>query len=197
MTVKRMDDTIQSYCEVVAELGDNTLCEHCRIKNYCDTVNGEFEAYPDILKQAYYRVGEVPDNGCCENCMFDECALDEYPCTKCKATTLHSDPNYDFTPYLWTPIRKEDKPVPVIETEMITGSTPTEHNPVTHPSHYTQGNIECIDAMVSAFGKEATAHFCHLNAFKYLWRTEHKNGLQDIDKAIWYLNKFKELKSCG
>jgi hypothetical protein len=70
-------------------------------------------------------------------------------------------------------------------------------NPVAHPSHYNQGNIECIDAMVAAFGKEAVATFCHINAFKYLWRTEHKNGLQDIDKAIWYLNKYKELKASG
>lgn len=70
-------------------------------------------------------------------------------------------------------------------------------NQVSHPSHYNQGNIECIDAMVAAFGKEAVATFCHINAFKYLWRTEHKNGLQDIDKAIWYLNKYKELKANG
>ena len=64
---------------------------------------------------------------------------------------------------------------------------------VTHPDHYNQGGIECIDAMVSAFGKEATAHFCIINAFKYCWRSEHKNGFEDIDKAIWYLNKYKEL----
>lgn len=66
-------------------------------------------------------------------------------------------------------------------------------NPVTHPSHYTQGNIQCIDAMESAFGKEAVATWCKLNAFKYIWREQHKNRLQDIDKAIWYLNKYKEL----
>lgn len=68
-------------------------------------------------------------------------------------------------------------------------------NPVSHPSHYTQGNIQCIEAMESAFGKEAVAIWCKLNAFKYIWREEHKNGIQDIDKAIWYLNKYKELKS--
>lgn len=65
---------------------------------------------------------------------------------------------------------------------------------VTHPSHYTQGGIECIDAMVAAFGKEAVAHFCQCNAFKYIWRSELKNGIQDIDKAMWYLNKYEELK---
>ena len=193
MTLKQMDDTIQSYCELIAE-GDAELCADCRIKHLCDKCNGEFDKYPDILTQAYAIVGVTPDNWCCDGCIHDSNELDEYPCTKCKANTVHSDPNYDVTPWLWTPANKQ---VPVIETEMVTGSTPNENNPVTHPSHYTQGNIECIDAMVSAFGKEATANFCHLNAFKYLWRTEHKNGLQDIDKAIWYLNKYKELKSCG
>lgn len=67
------------------------------------------------------------------------------------------------------------------------------HTPVNHPEHYNQGGIECIDAMLSAFGNEAVAHFCIVNAFKYVWRASDKNGIEDIDKAIWYLNKYKEL----
>lgn len=67
-------------------------------------------------------------------------------------------------------------------------------NPVSHPSHYTQGGIECIDAMEAAFGKEAVSHFCICNAFKYIFRHEHKNGKEDIEKAEWYLNKYKGLK---
>lgn len=66
-------------------------------------------------------------------------------------------------------------------------------NGVIHPSHYNQGNIECWDAMEAAYGKEAVSTFCLLNAFKYIWRSDHKNGEQDIDKAINYLNKYKEL----
>ena len=68
---------------------------------------------------------------------------------------------------------------------------------VDHPSHYNQGNIECIDAMVAAYGKDNVQIFCLLNAFKYLWRAEHKNGKEDLDKAIWYLKKHKELESNG
>ena len=66
---------------------------------------------------------------------------------------------------------------------------------VNHPSHYNQGGIECIDAMVSAFGKEAVGNFCICNAFKYVWRAKQKNGEEDLDKAIWYLNKVKELNA--
>ena len=64
---------------------------------------------------------------------------------------------------------------------------------VNHPSHYNNGSIECIDAMLSAFGKEETLYFCKLNAFKYIWRAENKNGMEDIKKAIWYLNKYIDI----
>lgn len=65
---------------------------------------------------------------------------------------------------------------------------------VDHPSHYNSGKIECIDAMESAFGIEWVQHFCVCNAFKYIWRFLHKNGAEDVDKACWYLNKYKELE---
>lgn len=66
---------------------------------------------------------------------------------------------------------------------------------VDHPAHYNQGGIECIDAMVSAYGKAAIKTFCITNAFKYIWRAEQKNSIpnEDINKAIWYLEKYKQL----
>lgn len=60
---------------------------------------------------------------------------------------------------------------------------------VNHPSHYTQGNIECIDAIAEATkflrGIEATDTG---NIIKYMWRWNNKNGLEDLRKARWYLN---------
>lgn len=64
---------------------------------------------------------------------------------------------------------------------------------VYHPSHYTSGSTECIEAMISAFGEEAVANFCLCNVFKYLWRHKKKNGLEDIQKASWYLSKYEKL----
>ena len=61
-------------------------------------------------------------------------------------------------------------------------------DPVYKPFHYTQGDIECIDAMIAAFGEYQTAVYCKLNAFKYLWRADLKSPDQDLEKAIWYLN---------
>lgn len=71
----------------------------------------------------------------------------------------------------------------------------TNYDPVNRPSHYAHGGIECIDAMESAFGIEWVQHFCACNAFKYIFRFLHKNGIEDIDKACWYLNKYKELEA--
>lgn len=68
---------------------------------------------------------------------------------------------------------------------------------VNHPSHYTKGNIECIDAIDSATtGKSGIEAVCVANVIKYLWRYEEKNGLEDVKKAKWYLNKLiSELES--
>lgn len=64
---------------------------------------------------------------------------------------------------------------------------------INHPDRYASGKFECIDVMLDVFGADAVKHFCILNAFKYLWRSEKKNGVEDIRKAVWYLNKYIEL----
>lgn len=64
---------------------------------------------------------------------------------------------------------------------------------VNHPEHYETNGIECIDAMVASQGKEAVSNYCVCNAFKYIWRHQHKGkSVEDIQKSIWYLNKYVE-----
>ncbi len=65
---------------------------------------------------------------------------------------------------------------------------------VNHPQHYEVGNYECIEVMAEVFGLEAVKHFCQCNAFKYVWRMDRKNGIEDAEKAVWYLNKFIQLE---
>lgn len=66
---------------------------------------------------------------------------------------------------------------------------------VEHTQHYNQGNIECIDAMIAAFGITEVIAFCKLNAFKYIWRAENKlNTLEDLKKARWYIDKIIEIQ---
>lgn len=68
---------------------------------------------------------------------------------------------------------------------------------VNHPSHYETGKFECIEVMEETQGVEAVKNFCICNAFKYLYRHANKNGLEDIKKARWYLDKYIELSERG
>lgn len=70
---------------------------------------------------------------------------------------------------------------------------------VNKPSHYTGGAIECIDAITEATkdlqGIEAV---CTASALKYLWRWKKKNGVEDLRKAAWYLERLiKKLEKHG
>ena len=67
---------------------------------------------------------------------------------------------------------------------------------VNHPQHYTQGGIECIDALKAAtVGKRGIEAVCVANVIKYLWRYEEKNGIEDVRKAKWYIERLlKELE---
>ena len=63
---------------------------------------------------------------------------------------------------------------------------------INHPPHYTQGNIECIDVIKYINKKlhtEGYEGYCLGNFIKYIWRCNFKNGWEDIDKAIFYLNE--------
>lgn len=62
---------------------------------------------------------------------------------------------------------------------------PIPHDPlVNHPSHYNThpSGVECADI--------AEHHNFNLgNVIKYVWRTDNKDGLRDLRKAQWYLNR--------
>ncbi len=55
---------------------------------------------------------------------------------------------------------------------------------VNHPPHYTShpSGVECI---------QITEHmgFCVGNAIKYLWRADLKGGVEDLQKARWYIDR--------
>lgn len=65
---------------------------------------------------------------------------------------------------------------------------------VTHPSHYTQGKVECIDAIEAAVtGLTGIDAVYTAQCTKYLWRWKRKNGLEDLLKARWYLDRLIEM----
>ena len=82
-------------------------------------------------------------------------------------------------------------------TETITLTTDTtfhgHYDDVNNPKHYNRGGLECIEAIEAMTEKMSGDIAPHAaNVLKYLWRCEYKNGVQDIDKAIWYLNRLRD-----
>lgn len=55
----------------------------------------------------------------------------------------------------------------------------------TDPDYYRRTPVECIDII------ESLKMPYHLGcAMKYLWRWDQKNGIEDLQKAVWYINRF-------
>ena len=66
-----------------------------------------------------------------------------------------------------------------------------KHDPVNHPAHYTAGGIECIDAIAAALTaqNDPMAAWLTGQCLKYLWRWPLKNGLEDLKKTRFYLDR--------
>ena len=71
--------------------------------------------------------------------------------------------------------------------------TPTEHDPVNHPSHYNQFGIECLDAIEASMTPVEFRGYLKGNCQKYIWRYVYKGKpVEDLKKASFYLNKLIE-----
>ena len=82
------------------------------------------------------------------------------------------------------------EPAPVVKECLTTDS-------VNHPPHYNQGGIECIEAIKAALG-DGFVSYLRGNCIKYLWRCEHKGGIEDLKKAAFYLDRaIKEMEVSG
>jgi hypothetical protein len=55
------------------------------------------------------------------------------------------------------------------------------------PGHYTDGGIEAIDYIRAKLGKEGFRAYCLGNVLKYVSRWDKKDGEQDLNKALVYL----------
>lgn len=63
---------------------------------------------------------------------------------------------------------------------------------INSPIHYADSTIECIDAMEAMMTPEQFIGYLRGNVFKYQWRYEKKNGIEDLKKAQWYLERLTE-----
>ena len=65
---------------------------------------------------------------------------------------------------------------------------------VNNPAHYGQGKIECIDYIQDFLTHEEFVGYLRGNVAKYLHRWRYKNGLEDLQKSQWYLNKLYQVQ---
>ena len=72
---------------------------------------------------------------------------------------------------------------------------------VNHPVHYNTGKIEVINIIEDQLTPDEFRGYIKGNILKYITRERHKNGLEDLKKARWYLDRLikkmeKEATSC-
>lgn len=83
----------------------------------------------------------------------------------------------------------ESNPRTIAHGTVVTAVGKTD-DPVNHPTHYTQGNIECIDAIDAAVAfLPADEAVCVANVIKYVWRYRCKTPVESLKKARWYLER--------
>lgn len=78
-------------------------------------------------------------------------------------------------------------PKKIAKTTLESVPVNTSSGAVDHPSHYNSGSIEVIDAI-----EDWELGFSLGNAVKYIARAGKKSAethIQDLEKAIWYLNR--------
>lgn len=72
-----------------------------------------------------------------------------------------------------------------------------QFDPVERPQHYGQGEIECIDYIQDFLSYNEYVGYLRGNMAKYLHRWRYKNGLEDLNKARWYMDRLIELETNG
>lgn len=120
----------------------------------------------------------------CVNCKHRYKNKTVFPCNCCKHSVGGNDNRFESAFY--SPKQPTTPPIPPV-------NPPKTGEEINHPTRYAGGKYECIDVMTDVFGVDAVKSFCKLNAFKYLWREKNKNGVEDLKKCAWYLDKLIEL----
>ena len=145
----------------------------------------------DALERYCDHVGDTCDKCELQN-MYDK-ETDEFTDSYSCAFDEMDDKKLDKI-YNWY---KELNPASCENAENECYSKESTVDMVNHPAHYNQGGIECIDALKAAtVSKTGIEAVCTANAIKYLWRYEEKNGIEDVKKARWYIDRLiKELEN--
>jgi len=60
---------------------------------------------------------------------------------------------------------------------------------INSPNHYNSGDIETIDYIQDKLTAEQFEGYLAGNVMKYVSRYRHKNGIEDLKKARWHIDR--------
>ncbi|MGO5329686.1 DUF3310 domain-containing protein [Holdemanella porci] len=119
----------------------------------------------------------------CNKCKYEHDSSIDEPCVSCSKSTNHFDPKEHSSNCTISDIEFKNKDYGFDEIDMVN-----------HPQHYNRdGAMECIDEMITVFGKDIVACFCLCNVWKYRYRASDKGHEEDLSKSDYYMAKYKEL----
>ena len=105
-----------------------------------------------------------------------DCYVPKYESSNCTISCKEGNENFTNEDYRFKEISKD-------EIDMVN-----------HPQHYNRdGAMECMDEMITVFGKDIVACFCLCNTWKYRCRASNKGHEEDLSKSDYYMDKYKEL----
>lgn len=108
----------------------------------------------------------------------------------------------DVTPAEWDEVGKmftrdsKGNKIYKRESNSYTATAKESVDVVNKPPHYGKGSVECIDYIEQQLSPAEYEGYLAGNAMKYLHRFRYKNGVEDLEKHMWYvarlIDKMKE-----
>lgn len=202
MTIEEKARMIEKYCDSITD------CSECAIKDNAFTCYGKYDEFPEEIEKNYDIIfGNEEDTEekkktedeeekmtIEEKAKMIEKHCDSMP--SCSACPIGSKDGSFVCFGDW-----EDNPNAIEKNyEIIFGNNSytkyeNKDDMVNHPSHYTSGGVECIDAITSALSsyEDSVDSWLVGQVIKYLWRAPLKGKYEeDIKKAQFYLNRLVE-----
>lgn len=167
--IQKMQDLEQAQLDKAYEIG-------YRI-GYEEGKGGNMKLYYFDENDEEYK--EYKGDSLCSKCSeFNKSCIGATDVTECKSFKMREEKiDKEYFRKLWEKVEGADN--------------------VDHPNHYLgTESLECIDVMEFALGEDGFAYYCIGNIFKYLWRHDKKNGVEDLEKAKKYLQFLELRKIC-
>ena len=216
MTIEEKSIEIEKYCDSIDD------CSECAIRNSDFTCYSLYDLFPEVIEKNYeiifgnaedtddekktehedekMTIGEKAEkikeycnsNNYCSNCAIkNRCNGDFITAVYEKAKNINNNSMSNAHD-----IEKNYEIIFGKTSETKDGKAESKsEDMVNHPSHYTHGGVECIDAITSALSsyEDSVDSWLVGQVIKYLWRAPLKGKYdEDIKKAQFYLNRLVE-----